>query len=81
MTAFPRSSLDKVRDELAASSGPNRSRLRKSASHLVLGRTTGTFKVMMANDMCEVEEEEDGDEEEYGEVLPKAKVRERWLKA
>lgn len=35
----------------------------------------------MANDMCEVEDEEDGDEEEYGDVLPKAKVRERWLKA
>ena len=57
-----------------------RGRLRKTASNLVLGKgTTGNFSVIMANDLCEAEDEElgtenNGDEEEYEEYLPKAKV-------
>jgi len=76
-----RSSLDKVRDKMAeAMQNAGRGRLRKTASNLVLGKgTTGNFSVIMANDLCEAEDEElgtenNGDEEEYEEYLPKAKV-------
>ena len=75
-----RSSLDKIRDEMAAAvSSAGRGRLRKTASNLVLGKgTTGSFSVIMANDLCEVEDDEysndGGDDEEFEEYLPRAKV-------
>ena len=76
--------MDKVREDMAAKTAAGRGRLRKSASHLVLGQgTTGAFNVVMANDLAEEEEEEEykeGDEDEYGEAVPRPKVNRKGLR-
>jgi hypothetical protein len=58
--------LDKVRADKFQQAGEKRSRIRKSASHLVLGQTTGAFNVIYASELAAgggvVEEGEDGED-------------------
>jgi len=58
--------LDKLRADKNQQAGEKRSRLRKSASHLVLGQTTGAFNVIYASELAAgggVVENNDTDEE------------------
>lgn len=64
--------LDKVRADKTQQAGEKRSRLRKSASHLVLGQTTGAFNVIHASELAAgggVVEGEDGEEDFQVPVL------------
>jgi hypothetical protein len=59
--------LDKLRAEKNQQAGEKRSRLRKSASHLVLGQTTGAFNVIYASELAAGGGVVEGDDDE-GEV-------------
>lgn len=68
--------LDKLRADKNEQAGEKRSRLRKSASHLVLGQTTGAFNVIYASELAAGGGvvEGNGDGEDGEEEIPQVPV-------